>query len=246
MKIRRDRDGGESQVGNGVWLLTFNDMMTLLLTFFVLILSLSKLDVAKAKAVSDAVGMAFGVPGVAEKASVRVFDPFVFSPGAFEFDGKQAGQDAPLRDGEGRFIEKRDEFIRSFDGEGALSAESVPGGLRIVLDGAFLFEAGSADPAAEMQATIAPVFPLLETAGLFVKVEAYANEVPVDKSRFPSCWELAASRGAVVAEHLVSHGADPERTAVSGYGVVKRTKTGISKRGAASGSVEITLTYREG
>jgi len=81
MKIRRDRDGGESQVGNGVWLLTFNDMMTLLLTFFVLILSLSKLDVAKAKAVSDAVGMAFGVPGVAEKASVRVFDPFVFLPG---------------------------------------------------------------------------------------------------------------------------------------------------------------------
>ena len=226
--------------------MTFNDMMTLLLTFFVLLISLSKLDVAKAKAASDAVGAAFGVPGVAEELSVRVFDPFVFSPGAFEFDEKQTGQDVALRDGAGRFIEKRDELVRRFKGGGALSVEASPKGVMISADGAALFKAGSAEPAAEMQAILAPVCPLLEEAGLFAKVEVYTDEAPADRQRFPSCWELAASRGAVVADYLVSHGAEPDRVAVSGYGIAKSAKPGQRGRGTSAGSVEVTLTYHEG
>lgn len=247
MKSRKgDRDDKRSRARGGVWLLTFNDMMTLLLTFFVLLLSLSKLDVAKAKAASDAVGAAFGVPGVAEELSVRVFDPFVFSPGPFEFDGTQAGQDAALRDGAGRFIEKRDELIRRFKGGGALSVEASPKGVIISADGAALFKAGSAEPAAQMQAILAPVCPLLEEAGLLAKVEVYTGEVPADRQHFPSCWELAASRGAVVADYLASHGAEPDRVAVSGYGIAKPAKTGQRGRGTSAGSVEVTLTYHEG
>ncbi|HRR42309.1 MAG TPA: OmpA family protein, partial [Syntrophales bacterium] len=85
-----------------------------------------------------------------------------------------------------------------------------------------------------------------EEAGLLAKVEVYTGEVPADRQHFPSCWELAASRGAVVADYLASHGAEPDRVAVSGYGIAKPAKTGQRGRGTSAGSVEVTLTYHEG
>jgi chemotaxis protein MotB len=53
----------EDEVGEGLpaWIMTFADLMTLLMCFFVLMLSFSEMDVAKLKQLSDSVKEAFGV-----------------------------------------------------------------------------------------------------------------------------------------------------------------------------------------
>ena len=45
----------------GAWLLTFNDMITLLLAFFVLIISMSSIEATKVKGVADSVKKVLGI-----------------------------------------------------------------------------------------------------------------------------------------------------------------------------------------
>ncbi|MBW2599846.1 MAG: hypothetical protein JRC60_07190 [Deltaproteobacteria bacterium] len=66
----------DSEDKEGKWLTTFNDMVTLLLTFLVLVLSLSATDESKLKAVSYAMRAVFDTP-ILKKEKINVFTPFV-------------------------------------------------------------------------------------------------------------------------------------------------------------------------
>ena len=61
----------------GNWMATFNDLVTLLLTFFVLLLSTSKLNVAKVKEASYSFSNASGFLDGGGIIDVNVFSPFV-------------------------------------------------------------------------------------------------------------------------------------------------------------------------
>ncbi len=53
-----------------MWMVTFSDMVTLLLTFFVLMLSMANMDQVKFEQASDSLAGAFGVLGSADKTEV--------------------------------------------------------------------------------------------------------------------------------------------------------------------------------
>ena len=60
-QVKASRGGGDQPS----WLMTFADLMTLLLTFFILLLSFSNMDTEKYKAIAAAMSQAFGVSFVA-------------------------------------------------------------------------------------------------------------------------------------------------------------------------------------
>ena len=63
----------EAKEGAPEWMVTFADMMSLLLTFFVLLLSFSSIEIVKFKAMSGSMKDAFGLPpfNTAYRASRR-------------------------------------------------------------------------------------------------------------------------------------------------------------------------------
>lgn len=226
-----------------VWLLTFNDMMTLLLTFFVLLLSMSRMDAARMEEISGAVGSAFGLPGPEEKASVRVFDPFILPPEAFPSGGRQERDEKAFE----RFILKRDDFIRRCSAQGRLTARAAADGVWIGMGASLVFPEGEVRLAGEGIAYLLAVCSLMEGARPRVRVTVFTEETPADRERHPTGWELAAARGAGVAQFLSSRGGvEPERISVSAYGVMKPAAAkagGIS--GARGGVLEVAVTFYE-
>ena len=65
-----DQDEEEKAPGAPLWMATFADLMSLLMCFFVLILSFSELDVIKYKQIAESMKDAFGVQQKMELTSM--------------------------------------------------------------------------------------------------------------------------------------------------------------------------------
>lgn len=245
--LKKDSRMRASEAKGSIWLMTFNDMMTLLLTFFVLLLSLSKMDVAKMEEISGAVGSAFGLPGPEEKASVRVFDPFILSPEAFQAGQEQGAVPERKENEYEQFLKKRDAFIRRCSGHGRMAAKATANGVRISMGGSGVFPEGAARIAAEGQEDLLAVCSLLEGTRPYIRVEVFTGETPAQRERYPGSWELAVARGAGVAQFISSRGGvAPERISVSGYGVMKPAARKAGRSPATQGGVvDVTLTFYE-
>ncbi|MFT5353236.1 MAG: chemotaxis protein MotB, partial [Polyangiales bacterium] len=98
MDVEVDEGGGDE--GSPAWMATFADLCTLLLTFFVLLLSFAEMDVTEFKQMLGSVRDAFGV----QSETVGSFEALSSSP--VSLDGR-----APAEEGEGSSEEDEDEDV---------------------------------------------------------------------------------------------------------------------------------------
>jgi chemotaxis protein MotB len=229
------------------WLLTFNDMLTLLLTFFVLILSMSRMDPSKMREASGAVGSAFGIPGPEEKTEVRVFDPFILSSGEFSAGEQDRAAQGKADVGYQQFLKSRDSALQEINRSSGMNARTTPNGLSVRMDSALFFEDGAVQTGPRSETALAPVCALLKECQPFIRIEAYTNETPADREKYPTSWELAAARGAGVAHYLASAcRAVPERVSVSGYAVKPASRVVKDGQGLPDRRIEVAVYFMEG
>jgi chemotaxis protein MotB len=75
-----------------------------------------------------------------------------------------------------------------------------------------------------------------------VVVSGHTDDTPISNIRFPSNWELSASRAVNVAKFLIDHGVDPHRIVIQGYSEYRPVYKNISSENKqANRRVEITL-----
>jgi len=237
--------------GAPAWLATFADMMSLLMCFFVLILSFSETDRQKYKQVAGSMANAFGVQKEISKLNNPMGTSFVtkdFSP------GKPA--DGPIRpiipnEEFGMNVEKepetpeeqiRRELGREVDnGTLDVTTEGLRTIIRIRERGSF--PSGSADlmdgflPAVERIAAV-----LRDNPGKIV-VAGHTDDVPIATARFRSNWELSTSRAVTVTQTLAAGTGIPEqRFLIEGHGEVDPLVPNDSpEHRAMNRRVEITL-----
>lgn len=187
----------------GRWIVTFNDMITLILTFLVLILSMSDMDKASIDQVSQSVSEAFGIGGVrAPLVLPRTVQPSV------DRGQIQADRNAEIS---GMAVK-----IASLPG---MEARMSPGGIQVTLSEKVLFDPGSDVLAADSGRVLMSLVPFLLKAGAFITVEGHTDNRPVDKGRFPTNWELSTARAVSVVSFLEKEGGiPPERLSAVGYG----------------------------
>ncbi len=115
----------------------FEGVITLLHTFFVLLLAMSEVDAGKMRAMSMAVRESFGMP-VAVQGTSDFFDPFV-SPLAdrdleAEKAKKTAHQQAERGDGMGMTSREKAVLVRSFSKVEGMDVKDVPEGLSVSVE----------------------------------------------------------------------------------------------------------------
>ena len=221
----------QSEDAGGKWLLTFNDMVTLLLTFFVLILSMSKLDAPKLKEAASSMRSVFNLTERGEKERVTVFTPFVIP----------LGRGIPMDEASQAFERERLELMERINREAQMIAERVHKGTaavpeagppsgeplmeaRVVKDGVsvslgekLLFETGKAEIGGKIPALDALAVILKET-DCRIRVEGNTDEIPISTEQFPSNWELSVARAVNVVKYFISPGGiSPERLSAAGY-----------------------------
>jgi chemotaxis protein MotB len=187
----------------GRWIMTFNDMITLILAFFVLVLSMSDMDKASIDQISQSVSEAFGVGGIRKP----LVTPRTSQPSA------DRGQIQAEKNPE---ISKMAIQIASLPG---MEAQTTPGGIRIAMKEKVLFAPESEVLNESSRQVLLALVPFLREAKASITVEGHTDSRPIVNERFPSNWELSTARAVSVVTFLVEKGGiAPERLSAVGYG----------------------------
>lgn len=213
------------------WLATFNDMVTLLLTFFVLILSMSDMDSGKVMEMTRSVSGAFGTLKPGDKGDISIFDPFVTSVVS-----------------RGMGEKKRKEMAGAMDKIEGMDAKVVKDEILITLEEKLLYRSGLAEIEGKAYRSLNSLCSELQKTAALVKVEGHTDNVPIETPEFPSNWELSVARAVNVVRYFISEGGiSPERLSAAGYADSKPVAPNTSEDGRAQNRrVEIILTSKEG
>ncbi|TGN39445.1 flagellar motor protein MotB [Marinobacter confluentis] len=217
--------------GSPAWIVTFADLATLLLTFFILLLSFAEMDVEKYRAMANSMTVALGgtpvltdVPGgrpvsviATEPAPAAPADP-VDEPQPAIIDERDDG-DAPTKIS-GGIIDLASALIQELETEVASGDLSVNYDqeqviIRFAEDAAF--RSGEAEMKPEMLPIIERVVDVLSACTGDVVVAGYTDDRPISSGRYRSNWDLSAARAVSVVHELVMNRNVPaERVVAAG------------------------------
>ncbi|MCW2997774.1 MAG: OmpA family protein [Solirubrobacterales bacterium] len=234
----RRRGGGhdEEDGGDERWLLSYADMMTLLVALFMVLFSISSVNTSKYEGLQRSLKDAFSgrvLPGGTAIASAggAATDNRVIAPprstspqpqlGGRSDNGTKAQQDAQAQAEAERFtrLKRRiDAFAAKAGISGQVSTRVSRDGLHIrVLTDKLLFDSGSAAPKAGGAGVLAKLGTVLAAEHDHrVLVEGHTDSVPMTSAQFPSNWELSAARAAAVVRSMLGSGVAPDRLTAAG------------------------------
>jgi len=196
-----EEDVEEVEQGAPAWVVTFGDMMSLLLTFFVLLLSFSEVDAVKYRALSESLREAFGI-----HRGQTVFN----HPRETERRETRKGTSGELFDSLKSIIPQAFPGALPNQNDGESTVVRVPGTL--------LFESGKAVLRPEMEENLKKMAALMKAKPkVALQVEGHTDDVPINTARFASNWELSSARAIAVIRFFISEGIPPERLSAAGY-----------------------------
>ena len=217
--------------GSPAWIVTFADLATLLLTFFILLLSFAEMDVEKYRAMANSMAVAFGsnqVLGDAvggspltliESDTVSLPEPMETATDEPEFIDERAEADAPTKIPAG-VIELASRMIEELEPEVASEALSVNyDESRVVIrfSEEATFRSGEAAIKPGMVPIIERVVEVLSGCTGDVLVAGYTDDRPIASGRYRSNWDLSAARAvSVVHELVLSRQVPAERVVAAG------------------------------
>ena len=213
--MHRSGNNNRPQELKGRWLLTFNDMMTLLFAFFVLIISMSSLDAAKVKGVAASARKVIGAAEVPKGSKIMVIEP-VLSP--VERDRTQVS---------GRYVPSGLEDRKKALQQSLLLVEEVTvlprkDGLAVVMGEPLLFTPGSAEIIGKGQRVLKSLGEILQRTDVDIRVEGHTDDLPPAQGGYPSNWELSLARAVNAVQYLAAQGGvAPERLSAAGYADTK-------------------------
>jgi chemotaxis protein MotB len=196
--------GEQTRVKSLIWLTTFNDLMTLLMVFFVLLFSVGTMDVKRFKNFQNALQSAMGV----------------FYEGRHSDEGLISDKQWYVVDSPP--LGKQGEDYRSLAQTQGLEAQYTPKGLQLTLNDELLFGAGSAQLTAEGLKMLQKVSAIIKPLNRAVRVEGHTDDRPITTARYPSNWELSTARAIRVIDYFIDQGGIAAQSlSAVGYGSVK-------------------------
>ncbi|MAS66819.1 MAG: type VI secretion system protein TssL [Pseudomonadales bacterium] len=232
--------------GIPAWVMTFADLMSLLMCFFVLLLSFSEIDAQKFKQIAGELSAAFGVQREVPALEIPmgtspIFDKF--SPGKPEptpVDSvrQQTTEQDPkletLREELEADVQKqvqdttKEQIDTSMDAlrdvlenelaQGRLQLENDRKRIIIRVEEKGSFPSGSAEMTPEFQDMLDRIATVLAELPGEITIEGHTDNIPINTSRFQSNWDLSAARASSVANALLyNETIKPERMRVQGY-----------------------------
>ncbi|MDR2488096.1 MAG: flagellar motor protein MotB [Desulfovibrio sp.] len=201
----------KQQQEGAAWLVTFSDLMTLLLTFFVLLLSMSSMDVPVITRISaymrslsplDESG-AGRIPERIQIAIKMLKDPYNI------LNKKNRVKDLLFP------LDLLPKELSSSDLENNIAILEHPEGVVIVLTEGLLFARGSAELDATGKNLIAVLTPVMHSVNADINISGHTDITPTTGV---DSYDLSFMRALAVMEQLLQVKMPPDRFSVSGYG----------------------------
>lgn len=208
-----DEGGGEE--GVPAWMATFSDLATLLLTFFVLLLSFANMDIIDFQEMMGSVREAFGV----QSRTRGDFEALAASPISIGDRPPQELESVP-RDEDQEYARELVEALRE---RGILDQVEVfadRDGVSVRVRDCVLFDTGEARLRDDAPALLDEVGAIIASSvgEHGVVVEGHTDDWPIHTDRFPSNWELSTARATNVLRYFLDASAiRPDRVSAAGF-----------------------------
>jgi chemotaxis protein MotB len=194
------------------WLVTFADLMMLILVFFVLLYSMSSLKVERFEAALRSIQASLGSPDVVYVVREVVKEVEIESP-------PQTIEEATgIAPREEKVVQEIERIIQDQDISEYVDVYRQGEKIIIQIRGTALFSSSEA----QLNITAQPVFD--EVMKVFerypeysINIRGHTDNLPIRSRRYPSNWELSTARAASVLRWFVERGIPPERMTASGY-----------------------------
>ncbi len=207
--------------GEDDWMLTYTDVLTLLITLFVLMLSYATFSDPRYEELVRALRQ--GVSGaVVAPSAPAADDEAMAAPDAMEREDPRRGLIEALRLG-----------LKEQNLGDLVSLRIEKENLVLEINESVLFDVGRADLKAPGAAFLERLAPTLSGGRFRISVEGHTDSVPIATRRFPSNWELSAARASTVVRRLIGLGIAPERLRAIGYADTRPVADNESAEGRA-------------
>jgi chemotaxis protein MotB len=220
-------DEEEDQGSHERWLLTYADMITLLMVLFIVLFAISQIDQKKFDALHDGLAQSFGDAkvlnggsGVLQGSTKQSVTP----------DQSQAAQQALAQQTQADVARRRQaDSMRRVQNDitqrlgvlglrDSVEFSTEPRGLVVnIVTDSVLFELGSATLRPEGRRVLAAITPPLSSLPNDLVIEGHTDNVPITGGRYPSNWELSAERATTVLRYLLTDHVKPSLVSAAGY-----------------------------
>ena len=251
----------EDAINRDRWMVSYADFMTLLLSFFVVMYSVSQVNDDKYRVLTRTMEQAFKIPESAIDpiqigVPVTAVNPGVVqhsvqspeqkpSSGHTEEKEQKATTSEPQLPEEFRRISQ--EVQQQFSDLIAKDLVSVQGNeewLEIELKSSLLFQSGEAEAGVDAGPIMEALAVIVGDSGLPVRVEGFTDDQPIASAIYPSNWELSSARAASIVKMLTTNGVAASRLAAIGYGEFQPVSTNDTEEGRAENRRVVLMISR--
>lgn len=206
-------DGPPPEEGLPPWMATFADMVTLLLCFFVLLLSFANQDIANFETLKGSMTRAFGVQHSDRSAKNVAFSESEHTASSMKEDAKKDLKALALD-------------MRAFVNEGKISRLMKMNidqmGVMIRVPSRALFKPGTAQINTRAKGILDKVAQQMSKKNLNLIVRGHTDDQPTKGNSYSSNWELSAARAAACLRYIKDRaGVSPNRLKAVGYAGTK-------------------------
>ncbi len=196
-KNNGNMDQGMEDEGAPLWMITYSDMVTLLLTFFILYYSIASMNMQKFK--EAIIGE--------EQASIGLLELL---------DSAEVKESIQSLTG----LKSNDilQDIQEVADETELDVETSDAKVVVRVPGASLFKPGQADLQLSARPVLDEVIRVVNKYPDYkIHIQGHTDDESISTERFPTNWELSAARATAVLRYFYDKGAEPERMTATGY-----------------------------
>jgi chemotaxis protein MotB len=260
---RRAREGGSDHDNEERWLLTYSDMITLLMALFIVMWAISSVNISKFNQLKASLQSAFSAKVLAANDSILSGQQSPFSQDGSPVQPLDQSS-SPTQVVQVRSLAAKISNNISASIAAAASQQDVDNLLHIqqiveqyakqhglsqlvttkidqrglvvrLLTDKVLFRSGQATLEPEGVPLIGEIAKLLSASDIVnpVRVEGNTDDVAIHSARFPSNWELSTARADAVLEVLLAQGVAPTRLSATGYGDVNPIASNATAAGRA-------------
>jgi len=209
----------EDEEGNNAWIVTFADMMTLILVFFILLYTLADFEDEAYKELVESVQV---IDGDGNQISVIDFatrkgrnpEPLKVIE---DLLGMNPGH-VPVENLKPALVAEMESMIDNTDLADSVELAYNGDQINLQIDGRYLFESGQTqlkDRARFIFANLAQMF--RDYADYKIAIRGHTDDQNIQTAQFPSNWELSAVRATTVLRYFIQQGIDPKRMTATGY-----------------------------
>ncbi|WP_211749569.1 flagellar motor protein MotB [Paenibacillus sp. Marseille-Q4541] len=264
-RLRRTRQVRSSNpsTSHDRWMITYADLITLLLIFFIMLYAMSRLDVNKYEDITSSLQTTFqnsnhilegneGITG--DKPSPKHQNPNGIADQtddnhneASDFEKTETAHEAAFRAQEKelqQLLSQIEGYIEDNNLTDMIFVEDKPQGISITLSERFLFRSGDArlmDGSAPVLGQLASLF---RDLSMNISIEGHTDNTPViNSSTYKDNWELSGARALSVLRYFMDEeGLEPDHFQYAGYADTRPAKDNSTEEGKQKNRrVEITV-----